>query len=231
MDRDARQAWRSPQAWMLLAMVACAALALDLWTKHLAFARVAGTSVVIDRDAVLAVSRVDPRAISRLIPDHPPVHVVPSVLDLTLVLNPGAVFGMGAGRRVFFMVFTGATVAFAVYMFAFWLRARERWAHGAVGLLIAGGLGNFYDRWTFACVRDFLHPLPGVKFPGGWAPFGAGGEVWPWVSNVADAWLLVGIAVLAVSFWRQGRSAAAVSPQGESRVAASVPPPPAVPGG
>ncbi len=198
-------AWRSRRAWVVLLAVAAAALAVDLWTKHAAFERVAGVPVQIDRAAVLAISASDPRLIGRLVPDHPPLVVVPRMLEFTLVLNPGAVFGMGAGRRMFFMVFTLATVGFAVFMFARWTHAREWAAHGAIGLLVGGGLGNFYDRWVYACVRDFIHPLPGVRFPFGWQPFGSGGQVWPWVSNVADAFLIVGIAVLAIQFWRQGR--------------------------
>ena len=199
-------AWTSRRAWLLLLLVATIGLAADLWTKAWAFDHVAGYRVTVDRAAVLAIAQTDPRAIGRLIPNHPPLTVIPRLLDLTLVLNPGAVFGMGAGRRVFFMVFTLATVGFALFMFARWTLARDRFAHAAIGLLVAGGLGNFYDRWCFACVRDFIHPLPGVRFPFGWQPFGSGGQVWPWVSNVADAFLIVGILILAWQFWRQGRA-------------------------
>lgn len=202
-----RPAWRSGRAWLLLALVSGLGLAGDLWSKAWAFDHVAGFRVAVDRAAVLAIAQTDPRAIGRIIPNHPPMTVVPRLLDLTLVLNPGAVFGMGAGRRLFFMVFTLATVGFALFMFARWTLARDRAAHGAIGLLVAGGLGNFYDRWTYACVRDFIHPLPGVRFPFAWQPFGAGGQVWPWVSNVADAFLILGIVLLAWQFWAQGRRA------------------------
>ena len=75
-----------------------------------------------------------------------------------------------------------------------------------IGLLISGGLGNLYDRIVFACVRDFLHPLPGVYLPFGWQmPFSGGRELWPYVSNIADLWLLVGIGMLMWYLWRGNR--------------------------
>ena len=117
----------------------------------------------------------------------------------SLVLNPGAVFGIGAGKRWFFIAFTGAALALAIWMFLAWTGPRDRAAHAAIGLLISGGLGNLYDRIVYACVRDFLHPLPGVKMPFGLTmPLTGGREVWPYVSNIADLWLLLGISALVL---------------------------------
>ena len=76
-------------------------------------------------------------------------------------------------------------------------------AHVALALLIAGGLGNLYDRVLFACVRDFIHPLPGVTLPFGIRWPGGSREVWPYVSNVADLFLLLGIGALLVYSWRK----------------------------
>lgn len=127
---------------------------------------------------------------------HSPVVVIPDLLNFTLVLNPGAVFGMGAGKRWFFIAFTFVAVTAAIWVFATWTSARSRLAHVAVGLLLSGGLGNLYDRIRYGCVRDFIHPLPGVPLPFGWEwPWG-GREVWPYVSNVADLWLILGMLIL-----------------------------------
>jgi signal peptidase II len=191
----------SKATWLFLLLVTLAALGLDLWSKHAAFARIAPAPVQLDRDEILAIAAVDPRLIGRVLPRHDPVVVIPRVLELSLVLNPGAVFGMGAGQRWFFMIFTGVAICFALYMFAWWIGPRDYAAQVAIGLLLAGGLGNFYDRMLFGCVRDFLHPLPGLEWPLGWAPFGSR-EIWPYVSNVADAFLLIGIGLLAIKLWR-----------------------------
>ncbi|MFI4882162.1 MAG: signal peptidase II, partial [Phycisphaerales bacterium JB064] len=66
---------------------------------------------------------------------------------------------------------------------------------------------NLYDRVRFACVRDFLHPLPGVNFPFGIQTPWSGREVWPYVSNLADLWLIIGVAVLVVFLWRGPKDA------------------------
>ncbi|MGD9688230.1 MAG: signal peptidase II [Phycisphaerales bacterium] len=197
-----RRAGSSRGAWLVLLAVTLSTLALDLWTKSWAFATVAGRPVAVDREQVLAIARVDPTRIGHVLPEHDPVVVIPRVLEFTLVLNSGAVFGMGPGQRWYFMSFTAAALVFALVLFARWTRAGDWPSHAAVGMLISGGLGNFYDRIVFGCVRDFIHPLPGVKWPFGWRPLGGTGELWPYVSNVADAFLLIGIAILAWRLWR-----------------------------
>ena len=192
-------AWRSARAWLVLLVCAAVFLAIDLASKRLAFARIADAPVRIDRADVLALP---PSRINDLVPRHEPVVVAPSVLELKLVLNPGAVFGMGPGKQGFFIVFTGVALAFGVYMFAAWTRAREHTAHVALALIIAGGVGNLYDRVVHGCVRDFLHPLPGVLMPFGLSWPGGERQLWPYVSNIADAMLLIGIAALLVMMWR-----------------------------
>lgn len=200
-------AWKHKPAWWLLGATVALGVAADLVSKYLAFRLVAGFPVTVLREQVLTIKAADPRGIGQLIPAHEPVVVVPHVLNWTLVLNPGAVFGMGAGQRAFFITFTMLAVGFAVWMFALGTRAKDRWAHVGIGLLIAGGLGNLYDRVFYACVRDFIHPLPGVKFPFGLDPWNSNGSVWPYVSNVADLLLLIGIAIVGVHLWRHGPEA------------------------
>lgn len=196
-----RPAWTSAPAWALLVTVTILGLAMDLASKTAAFRTVADVPVTVEREQVLATDNL-----SRLVPQHAPVTVIPRVLDFTLVLNRGAVFGMGAGRRWFFVGFTVLALGFALWMFGRWTRSGDRVAHASIGLLLAGGLGNLYDRLVYACVRDFIHPLPGVRWPFGWSFGGGGREVWPYVSNVADLWLIVGILGLMATLWRQGKS-------------------------
>lgn len=190
----ARPTSRSARPWFVLAITILVALTLDLATKHYAFLHIADDPVVITRERVLELPT---SRINALIPAHEPVTVIPHLLELKLVLNPGAVFGLGAGGRWFFVAFTVAAIGFSLWIFARWTRPTEWFAHVGIGLIVAGGLGNFYDRMVFACVRDFLHPLYSLSFPGG-------RPVWPYVSNVADAFLLVGIAMLMVFLWRGG---------------------------
>lgn len=190
-------AGRSPRAWLLFLGATVLGVVADLWSKHAAFQHVASVPVTVRREDVLRAG-----SLGSLIPAHDPIVVVPRVLELTLVLNPGAVFGIGAGKRWFFVVFTVGAVALATWLFARKTAARDRWAHLGFALVVSGGLGNLYDRVRFACVRDFLHPLPGLRLPFGLRWPSGSPEVWPYVSNVADAFLLVGIALLIAYSWR-----------------------------
>ncbi len=197
-------AWSSPRAWATLAVVTLVSLAADLLTKAWAFSGIASSPVEISRADVLRA-----RHLSDLIPDHDPVVAWRHVLEFSLVLNPGAVFGIGAGKRWFFVVFTVAAGVFALYLFRSWTRPRDWYMHTALGLVLGGGIGNLYDRLVYACVRDFIHPLPGVRLPMHWQwPWG-GDEVWPYVSNVADLLLIIGIAMLA---WKTVRTPPQVRP-------------------
>jgi signal peptidase II len=203
--------WKFPRAWAWLIISCVLSIVVDLGSKDLAFSKVAGTPVVVNHDRVLEVSRQhDPRAISDpdfgIVPGHRPVTIIPGLLDFQLVLNPGAVFGMGPGQRGFFIGFTVLALAFGLAMFARWTGPRDSFAHAAIGLLIGGGLGNLYDRWFYACVRDFIHPLPDLNWPWGMRLFG-NYQVWPYVSNLADLFLLIGIVMLLIHLWRRDRAA------------------------
>lgn len=200
------RAGRAVRSWLVLLAVVALGLAADLGSKWWAFASIADRPVVVDRDRVLEIAQLQgPEFIGHLLPEHRPVVVVPHLLELSLVLNPGAVFGIGPGKRWFFIVFTVGAMIAGLFLFARGTRQRQTPAHVAIGLLIAGGLGNLYDRLMFGCVRDFLHPLPGVEWPLGiTVPWGGrdGRQVWPYVSNIADLWLIIGIGMLVVILWR-----------------------------
>lgn len=185
--------WPTFGAKRTLVLSALFGLVADLVTKWWAFRAVAGDSVVVMRDDVI---RVGPDQLHTLIPAHPPVAAWQGFLDFTLVLNPGAVFGLGAGKRWVFVVFTFAAIAFCLYLFNKWTTTRMKFAPFAIGLVLAGGLGNLYDRLLYACVRDFIHPLPGRKLPWGITWPSGSEEVWPYVSNVADLLLIIGIVIL-----------------------------------
>ncbi|MBL4809667.1 MAG: signal peptidase II [Phycisphaerales bacterium] len=191
--------YKSCRAWLWLLSTIIFGIVTDLVSKSLAFTHVAGIPVHIDRADVLTEQHI-----GNLIPYHESVVVIPRILDFILVLNPGAVFGIGAGQRWFFIIFTLIAVIIAFVLFAKWTKPRDSIAHAGFGLIIAGGVGNLYDRIIFGCVRDFIHPLPGVKLPFNitW-PNGGSNEVWPYVSNIADLYLLIGIALLLIYTWKQ----------------------------
>jgi len=196
-------AFRSRAAWLLLTLVLVFGVVTDLVSKYLAFEHIAGQPVVTVREDVVAAG---PTHLHLLIPIHKPVVVLPRLLEFTLVYNPGAVFGIGAGKRWFFVLFTAAAVAAGLLFFARATSAKDKWTHAGIALILSGGVGNLYDRLNYACVRDFIHPLPGMKLPFGitW-PNGGSNEVWPWVSNLADLYLIIGVAIILLITLRGGK--------------------------
>jgi len=199
-DPRERLAWRNPWSWATLCAVFAVGLALDLWSKYWAFREIAGYPVELERERILG----DP---SFHLPYHARVVAIPGdILDFRLVLNHGAVFGIGQHRRELFIVFTLAATIAAVALFARGTRVRMSAAHVAIGLILAGGIGNLYDRIVYGAVRDFLHMLPHRELPFGWTwPGSSAGDVFPWVFNVADVMLLAGMTVFVCASWREDR--------------------------
>ena len=192
-------AWHSPLAWIILLLVSCSGLGLDLWSKHWAFEHVAQFPVVLDRNEILADPNWRP-------PPHESMVVLPfGLLDFDLVMNHGAVFGIGQQRRSIFIVFTLIAVVVATSIFAFWTQARSHWVHVGIGLILAGGLGNLYDRIAFGAVRDFLHMTPEWNLPFSWNWPNGSTELFPWVFNVADVLLLAGMGILIIRSSREGK--------------------------
>jgi signal peptidase II len=197
---SAISAWRSPLAWVVLLGVLVLGIAADISTKYWSFATIAGEPVVLDREKLLADRAYQP------IPNHARVPALPGrLLDFRLVINRGAVFGLGADQRLFFIVFTLGAIVVGLYVFGRYTTARSTLAHAALGMILAGGLGNLYDRIVYGVVRDFLHMLPGWHLPFGlrWPRwFGGSPEIFPWVFNVADVMLLTGMVLLMLHIHR-----------------------------
>ena len=106
LDPREHLAWRNPWSWATLCVVFVGGLWLDLWSKYWAFREIAGYPVELERERILG----DP---SFHLPYHARVVAIPGeLLDFRLVLNHGAVFGIGQHRRELFIVFTlVATIA------------------------------------------------------------------------------------------------------------------------
>jgi signal peptidase II len=88
------------------------------------------------------------------------VPLIPRVLELQTSQNTGALWGLGAGLPGSSLIFAGLSVVAAVII-CYWLfflgAASSRVLTIALGLIMAGALGNCYDRLMFGYVRDFVH--------------------------------------------------------------------------
>ncbi|KAA8816893.1 signal peptidase II [Bifidobacterium vespertilionis] len=140
----------------VFACVAVAALAIDQITKALALAHLSETQSV---------------------------RVIPGLLSLRLVHNPGASLGMGAGATWLISLF--AMAASAVLLVMGMRTVSTRWS-ALLGLAFAGAVGNLIDRIAYA--DGFLNGKVVDFLDYGWS-----------IGNVADIFLMaagIGIVVL-----------------------------------
>jgi lipoprotein signal peptidase len=177
--------------------------------------------------------------------------LIPGLIRAHRSLNSGALFGAFSGWVWAFIVASVLALGFVVYFFACSGR-RQRFLHLGLAFILAGALGNLYDRSfvladvveippsasasadedigvivseegadpvvlatypdkslpreyrrkdievisRHGVVRDFIKftPVRGVDY-------------WPWVFNVADALLVVGVGILLISFQLERRRA------------------------
>ncbi|MBN2583243.1 MAG: signal peptidase II [Planctomycetes bacterium] len=113
-------------------------------------------------------------------------------LEFVWQWNPGAVFGVAQGKTVALVVFNLLALTLLVWLFAD-SRKRQGLLHLCLGMIVAGALGNLYDRLVYQHVRDFLR----FSFRADWVPWDNGsGYLWPYVINVADVYITVGVAGL-----------------------------------
>src|SRR5262245_31682628 len=121
--------------WVLFWSIALGGAAFDLATKSIIFARVGE-------------------------PPSRPVSIVPGILELHTSLNPGALWGFGGTIPNGSLIFAGLSIVAALAI-CYWLFIRGAAASLvltiALGLIMAGALGNCYDRLAFGRVRDFVH--------------------------------------------------------------------------
>ncbi|MGF1462793.1 MAG: signal peptidase II [Maricaulaceae bacterium] len=114
------------------------------------------------------------------------------VFDLTLVWNRGVSFGLFQADGVWGRYGLAAfSVAVAVALGVWLVRANRMLTVLALGLIIGGAVGNVIDRVRFGAVLDFLD-FSGLYFP--------------WVFNVADAAITCGVAILALDLWLAERA-------------------------
>jgi lipoprotein signal peptidase len=100
-------------------------------------------------------------------------------------VNHGALFGLGGEYQKYANGFFAVVSVTAALAIATWSLRRsagtDRFLCLALGLILAGTLGNLFDRVVFGGVRDFLHYDHWFDWP---------------VFNLADCFLICGAGVL-----------------------------------
>ena len=197
-------AFRCPLAVALFVLVAAATLAADLWSKHAVFRSLLDAPGVAEQVRQFTAAGQPPPAdqVLRSLRLYRPVF---PGFRLTLSTNPGVVFGLPmppwavAVATVFTLGMVGCFFATSP--------AAARWVHVALALILAGAVGNFYDRMLAAVrlpgldepitgqVRDFLD----------FSQISVFGLNYPYIFNIADMLLVIGVAMLMLHWWFAGR--------------------------
>ena len=125
-------------------------------------------------------------------------------------VNHGALWGIGGSQKGSANLFFAGVSLLAAGAILYWgtrgAPAREKWLSTALGLILGGTIGNFYDRIVFGGVRDFMHFIY-IEWP---------------VFNFADCCLVVGAILLLTQaiFVPEPAKPSADTPQEAAAVAA-----------
>ena len=146
--------------------------------------------IVIDQlTKAWIISGLDLRDVGR-------VSVWPPIFNFTWVENRGVSFGLfGDGSARWMLSVFSVVVAGILGWWA--LKADRRLLVSAIGLIMGGAIGNVIDRIRFGFVVDFLDFSGPHFFLPGFIPFLGGMKVsFPWVFNVADGAITMGVILL-----------------------------------
>ena len=121
------------------------------------------------------------------LPAGHPQPVIRGVWDWELAHNPGVAFSrfQGIAHGPLLLSLLAIAMITVVCVIAARTRPEQRIARIGYALIAGGALGNLIDRFRHGSVTDFIR----------WR---AGDHLWP-IFNVADALLLVGVALLFFS--------------------------------
>ena len=85
------------------------------------------------------------------------VQLIKNVLELTLVKNTGAAFGIFAGNTGLLSIVTGIII-FAIIAYMIFFRNKISMAETvSIALIAGGGISNLYERLVYGYVIDYIN--------------------------------------------------------------------------
>lgn len=143
--------------------------------------------------ALVALDQATKYIIARTVDLYESITVIPGFFNITRIHNKGAIFGTfsQANNKLVFALLTAASLAalaLVVYYF-FKTPAADKLMKIALTLIMAGALGNQFDRLIRGHVIDFLD-------------FYVGKAHWPFF-NAADSCITIGACLMLVILFRR----------------------------
>ena len=86
------------------------------------------------------------------------VTFIKGIVQFNYTENTGMAFSLFTGARWIFIVITVIACGGALW-YMFTDRCNSLWLYWSIGVIIAGGLGNFIDRVLYGFVIDFIEPV------------------------------------------------------------------------
>jgi signal peptidase II len=121
------------------------------------------------------------------------IEVIDGFFNITYVRNTGVAFGIlsafdSSMKSTVLALLTGAAII-GVIVYSWRTPLSQKLVHVALSLILAGALGNLYDRIRYAYVIDFIELYV---------------RTFRWPSfNIADSAITSGVALLAIEMFRK----------------------------
>jgi signal peptidase II len=120
--------------------------------------------------------------VSTNVSPYQPITIIEGFFQITHSRNPGMAFGLLQNVHVGFFIVLTLVALGLILSFYRSVDPNDRLAASSLGLILAGALGNLYDRIVQGKVVDFLHFDLGLfEFPD---------------FNVADSAIVIGVGLL-----------------------------------
>jgi len=125
---------------------------------------------------------------------HSSINIIPNFLSFSYIDNPGIAFGLDPFNSPLILLLISVVAIFFIFKILFNSLEESKLVQFSLSLIIGGALGNFVDRFfstfeimNYSGVIDFIE-------------IGIGKYKFPYIFNLADSFITVGIILYFISF-------------------------------
>ena len=119
------------------------------------------------------------------------ITLIPVILNILRSKNEGVVFGLFPGKTNAFIIFSAIAIIVILCIYV-WSDKTHTMSNLTLGLVLAGAIGNLWDRIWYGYVRDFIDLHVGDKYH------------WP-TFNIADSLICVGVSIMVFTSFSKSK--------------------------